>query len=50
MEMENPPKKNQQAMIAFMKRVTLPRILKDMQEKEGNERPNEEKKDESNHK
>lgn len=32
--MENPPVKNQRLMIAFMKRVTLPRILKDLHEKE----------------
>jgi hypothetical protein len=32
--MQNPPAKNQQAMIAFMKRVTLPRILKDMEQKD----------------
>lgn len=32
--MKNPPAKNQQAMIAFMKRVTLPRILKDMEQKD----------------
>jgi hypothetical protein len=32
--MENPPVKNQQAMIAFMKKVTLPRILKDMEQEQ----------------
>lgn len=32
--MENPPVKNQQAMIAFMKKVTLPRILKDMEKQQ----------------
>lgn len=32
--MQNPPEKNQRLMIAFMKKVTLPRILKDMEQEQ----------------
>lgn len=41
--MEQPPKKNQLEMIKFMKRVTLPRILKDLENK-SKEKPKEEPK------
>lgn len=40
--MGNPPEKNQRLMIAFMKKVTLPRILKEMEEQK--ESPKEKEK------